>query len=126
MREAVSITVADRSTRAPQVYALGNGEGGFSAVACLHPSFFGTEEQLGEHLAVPICIIPAKDDPMEITQGICAGKPFAAKCKFQRFDHMMHGFMAARGDFNDAAVVKAVGEANGILAAFFEENLPQA
>jgi hypothetical protein len=44
-------------------------------------------------------------------------------CKYKRYNDMVHGFCAARGDFQDPAVAAAVGEVIAMTAEFFKANL---
>lgn len=42
-----------------------------SACACAHPAFFGQDKDFAAKLAVPVCILPAKGDPMESVRAAC-------------------------------------------------------
>lgn len=95
------------------------GEDAYCASACCHPAFFGKETALAEAATSPVCILPAKGDPMEDAQAVLQGKPFADKCLFRRFDDQEHGFMAARGEWEKPEVAKAAGEGIKLLVQFF-------
>ena len=65
--------------------------GDFAAVACVHPAFFGQDDAFAKALKVPVCILPAKGDPMEKIKAVTDAKPFGPKCLYQRFDDQEHG-----------------------------------
>ncbi len=50
-------------------------------------------------------------------------KPFADKCIIKPFPDQVHGFMAARGEWSDAAVAAAATEGIELFAKFLKENI---
>jgi hypothetical protein len=99
------------------------GDASYSACACCHPAFFGKEKELAKAAIAPVCILPAKGDPMEDAKAILDEKPFADKCFFLRFDDHEHGFMAARGDYSKPEIAAAAGKGLEILANFFMQHM---
>lgn len=99
-------------------------DGVYKATACCHPAFFGKDKELAEAVVSPVCVISTAEDPLEDIKAILDTKPFAAQCKYQRFDDQVHGFMAARGDYSNAEVAEAAGKGIGILADFFCACMP--
>lgn len=100
------------------------GDPNYQASACCHPAFFGKDTQLAEAAASPVCIISTAEDPLEAPKAILDTKSFADKCRYQRFDDQVHGFMAARGDYSNPEVAAAAGKGIGILADFFSLCMP--
>ena len=47
-------------------------------------------------------------------------KPFGSRCVYKRYDDQIHGFCAARGDWEKADVAAAATEAIGIMRDFFK------
>ena len=95
----------------------------FSAVGCVHPTFFGSDELFADQNQAPAIILPANGDPMESVKAVFDKKPYGPKCVYRRFDDQTHGFCAARGDWTKPEVAAAASEAIGLLAAFFKANL---
>jgi dienelactone hydrolase len=100
------------------------GDPALSAVACCHPAFFGKEKAYAEAARVPVCVLAADGDPMESVKEVLDAKPFADKCFYRRFDGQVHGFMAARGDFEKPEVAKAAADGVQCLADFFSACMP--
>jgi dienelactone hydrolase len=100
------------------------GDPAVSAVACCHPAFFGKEAEWSQAAQVPVCVLAADGDPMESVKEVLDTKPFADKCFYKRFHGQVHGFMAARGDFEKPEVAKAAAEGVQRLANFFDACMP--
>jgi hypothetical protein len=73
---------------------------------------------------VPVCLLAADGDPLDTVKDAFADKPFASKCFYKRFDGQVHGFMAARGDFDKPAVAQAAGEGIQCLVDFYNNVMP--
>lgn len=93
------------------------------AVSCCHPAFFGKEKEYAAAAVHPVAILPAGGDPMEDAREILSAKPFADKCLFRRFDDQVHGWMAARGEWEKPQVAAAAGQAVELLVEFYKANV---
>lgn len=97
-----------------------NCEGLLTGSVCAHP--FMLEDVDAKDLKTPVCLLPTKDEDaknMEAYMAEAAKHPFHALNVHKRFEQMHHGFLAARGDFNDEANRKAAEEALDIVDKFF-------
>jgi dienelactone hydrolase len=88
------------------------------ACAGFHPG--GIELDLIRAIKVPIMAIPCQGDCKNLPEIIEAvnGMPWAKHAVIERFDDQVHGYMAARGDWNDKATKVRVEQAFTMLEAF--------
>lgn len=88
----------------------------------LHAAFFGPED--AERVTVPMLLMPSGSDPeIEPIKAIWDRKPFGSRCGYKRFDGEVHGFAAARGDWDVNHTREAILEAIKLSAEFFVKNL---
>lgn len=105
-----------------------NSRGVVSCAVGPHPSFLDVED--GKGAKGPVCLLPAHEDPplLDVKEALEA-QPFGAKCVFQRFNALSHGFLGARGQFevnadgSNAEIVKETNEALEVVVKFFQDNL---
>ncbi|KAL9541236.1 hypothetical protein MBANPS3_009240 [Mucor bainieri] len=92
----------------------------FVGASLVHPSFVDVKD--AEKAGAPILALPSKDEPdMTEYMEVLAKKPFGKQCKHVRFDDMVHGFCAARGDYTDKLNAQRATEAIQLTANFFSE-----
>ncbi|KAG1077444.1 hypothetical protein G6F42_024837 [Rhizopus arrhizus] len=92
----------------------------FVGASLVHPSFVDVKD--AEKAGAPILALPSKDEPdMTEYMEVLSKKPFGKQCKHVRFDDMVHGFCAARGDYTDKLNAQRATEAIQLTANFFSE-----
>ena len=72
-------------------------------------------------VAVPLCLLPSKDEDKEAVEKYVAGLKVPHFC--ETFSDQIHGWMAARSDLSDDAVKKEYERGYKILLDFFHEYL---
>ena len=74
-----------------------------------------------EGIKIPLCMLASKDEPAEDV------KKFEANLKGEKhveiFQDQIHGWMAARGDLDDAKVKKEYERGYSTLLGFFGKHL---
>ena len=103
-----------------------NADGLINCGATAHPSFL--VEQDGLDIKTPMCVLPSKDESSLLdVKNAMNTHSFASKNRFQRFDDLSHGFMAARIQMYTPdgipAIPPRVIDAIDICDTFFKENL---
>eukprot|EP00055_Hartaetosiga_balthica_P018687 m.135158 g.135158 ORF g.135158 m.135158 type:complete len:245 (+) comp9854_c0_seq1:43-777(+) len=93
---------------------------GFSA----HPAFITLE--MAKAVVAPMVLCPAKGDIdcVPLIESM-KEKEFGEKCLTKRFDNMIHGFCAARGNWDDETVANAVKEALDLAFNLFNSTIGQ-
>jgi len=120
---ATSVGVLGFCFGAHAAFVAGQNTDNISAVAGAHPYFLENGTGMGAALKVPCAIISTPDDDAKaVTDEVLAG-PFAAQSVFEVYEDQCHGFMAARGNFNDADVLSSVLKACRAFADFFNNVL---
>jgi dienelactone hydrolase len=102
-----------------------NAEGLIQSAASPHPSFL--DESDGADAKGPICLLPSGDEDAALMEKVMnAAAPHGKGHNVhKRFDSMHHGYLAARGDFdNNEENRKVAQEAIDILGDFFVATLP--
>lgn len=98
--------------------------GTFSAVGGAHPSLFGKDAELASTLPCPVILLPAKGDAdVAKVKGVMDATPYGPKCVYQRFDDQVHGFVAARGDWDKPEVAAAATQAINLMTDFLRANV---
>ncbi|KAG1057652.1 hypothetical protein G6F43_000508 [Rhizopus delemar] len=92
----------------------------FVGASMIHPSFVDVKD--AESAGAPILALPSKDEP-DMTEyfEILSKKPFGSLCEHYRFDDMVHGFCAARGDYDNEENRKRATEAIQLTVNFFSK-----
>lgn len=68
--------------------------------------------ELVKDLKSPMMFLPASDDPpLDTVEEFLKSKPIGKDCVFHRFDNMIHGFAAARGNWDDPETRKCIEKA---------------
>jgi len=100
------------------VTATKSGE--YAGAALIHPSMLNVAD--AESAEAPLLILPSKTE-MDMTPllDVLAQKPFGNLCYHQRFDDMHHGWVAARGDYDDELNGKRATEAIQLTYNFFQK-----
>jgi len=98
-------------------------EAGLSdATASPHPSFF-RHDFFHPLPKAPVCLLLSKDDPQmeeeeKLVKAHEGSNPISV---FERFPNMHHGFMAARGDFNNPENKREMERGVNILINFYKK-----
>jgi len=99
--------------------ATGENSEDYIGASLIHPS--RVEVSYAEDAKVPWLLLPAKTDPDMLPHfEALKKKPFAEKCEHYRFEDVQHGFLGARGDFNDRINVERAMEAIQKTSRFFK------
>ncbi|KAJ3099944.1 hypothetical protein HDU96_010503 [Phlyctochytrium bullatum] len=93
-------------------------EGIYAGAALVHTGKF--DPAVLETSTAPVAFFPAKDDPDFTPHAeVLRKKPFGKHVVVKRFDDVIHGFCAARADFNDELGAKRCLECIHDINAFF-------
>ncbi|KAK4999335.1 serine/threonine-protein kinase dbf2 [Elasticomyces elasticus] len=91
----------------------------FKAAAACHPAMVDPADAPG--VTVPYAMLPSKDEDKEAVEKWEKG--LKVKGVVEWFPDQLHGFMAARGDLEDANVKKEYERAYGFLLNFFHTHM---
>jgi len=93
----------------------------FQASAMIHPSLITIDQAY--NVRVPMYLMPSGDEPDMLPFYQVIREHFGDNSGHRRFDDMIHGFAAARGNFSDPLNQAHVNEVIDTLGVFFERNL---
>ncbi|OMH82382.1 putative AIM2 family protein [Zancudomyces culisetae] len=107
---------------AKMVMAASAHDPSYKGGACVHPSLLVAEDF--EKANAPMIVLPSQNE-RDFTEDfkLIQAKPFGKLCYMQRFDDMIHGWCAARGEWQDSAVAARANEAFTIVASGFKSIL---
>lgn len=100
--------------------SLASGSGTvFKAAAQTSPAMIDPKD--AEKVSIPMCMLASKDEPTE------AVKKYEQSLKgikhVETYDTQVHGFMSARADLADEAVLKEYERGYKTVLTFFHDNL---
>lgn len=72
-------------------------------------------------ITIPIALLPSKDESKDDVKAFEAALTVKSKVEF--YDDQVHGFMAARGDLEDAKVRQKYEQAYQTLLNWFHQNM---
>lgn len=77
---------------------------------------------VAKDIKVPVLFMPAGDDPiLDPVEAMLKTKPVGKNCVFHRFDNMVHGFAAARGNWEDLETKKCIQKALSLAQEFLQK-----
>ncbi|PWA03556.1 hypothetical protein BB558_000240 [Smittium angustum] len=94
----------------------------YKAGALVHPSLLEISDF--ENAQCPMVLLPSMNE-RDFTEdfAVISAKPFGSLCYHQRFDDMIHGWCAARGEWADAHIASRANEAFSIVVSNFRKIL---
>lgn len=103
-----------------KMVSLASGSGTvFKAAAQTSPAMIDPKD--AEKVSIPMCMLASKDEPTE------AVKKYEQSLKgikhVETYDTQVHGFMSARADLADEAVLKEYERGYKTVLTFFHDNL---
>ncbi|PVZ96910.1 hypothetical protein BB558_007162 [Smittium angustum] len=107
---------------AKKVMNLSAHDSFYKAGALVHPSLLELNDF--ENAQCPMVFLPSKSE-RDFTEdfAVISAKPFGSLCYHQRFDDMIHGWCAARGEWADAHIASRANEAFSIVVSNFRKIL---
>ncbi|KAJ2025636.1 hypothetical protein GGI06_000504 [Coemansia sp. S85] len=93
--------------------------------AIIHPARVTSDDFA--KINVPLLALPYNDVDLEMFKKgheELGTRPFGAKCRLESFVDVVYGFCGPRGDWSDPAIAKRVNDAIQLVAAFFDDLMP--